>query len=96
MGPCALEVVQQVLAVQTLTHLRQAQGIIRLERTYGKTRLEAACSRALAFGDPAYRTVKKILAGGLDSRPLPVSGQTADAGAYLRGTEAFVLDITRR
>jgi len=95
-GPCVLEVVQQVLAVQTLTHLRQAQGIIRLERTYGKTRLEAACSRALAFGDPAYRTVKKILAGGLDSRPLPVSGQTADAGAYLRGTEAFVLDITRR
>ncbi|HSW61754.1 MAG TPA: IS21 family transposase [Dissulfurispiraceae bacterium] len=96
MGPSVLEAVQQVLAVQTLTHLRQAQGIIRLERTYGKARLEAACSRALAFGDPAYRTVKQILASGLDARLLSVSGGCAGTSAYLRGTETFALDIIRR
>jgi hypothetical protein len=44
-----------------LHHLRQAQGILRLADKYGGVRLEAACPRALAFGDPAYRTVKTIL-----------------------------------
>ena len=34
-------------------------------------RLEAACRRALHFDDPVYRTVKRILAEGLDAAPLP-------------------------
>jgi hypothetical protein len=41
-----------------LYHLRQVHGIIRLKDKYGKERLNAACTRANAFGDPAYRTVK--------------------------------------
>ncbi|MDP2871707.1 MAG: hypothetical protein Q8P31_04130 [Bacillota bacterium] len=95
LGPNVHEVMLRVLAVETLAHLRQAQGIIRLERTYGAARLDAACTRALAFGDPAYRTVKRILVAGLDAYTLPESAHKAGAGAYLRGTQAFTLDTRR-
>jgi hypothetical protein len=42
---------------------------VRLADQYGQRRLESACARALAFGAPQYRTVKQILAAGLDQQP---------------------------
>ena len=75
-----------------LYHLRQVHAIIRLKDKYGKERLNAACARANAFGDPAYRTVKGILEKGLDSadsyKPNMVS-----AGAFLRGPEELLLSF---
>jgi len=47
------------------------QAILRLTETVGKTRLEAACKRALHFGDPRYRRIKDILNAALDKQPLP-------------------------
>ena len=46
--------------------MRAAQGIVRLKKKYGEARLEAACQRALDYDNPRYRTVKTILAKGLD------------------------------
>lgn len=92
MGLNVLEAIRQVLAVQTLTHLRQAQGIVRLAQTYGADRLDAACARALAFGDPGYRTVKRILVNGFDLQPLPGMARETRAGAYLRGVRAFSIE----
>ena len=43
--------------------------MIRLSDKYGRSRLEAACARALSFGAPQYRTVKQILSQGLDQQP---------------------------
>jgi len=48
--------------------LRQGLCLIRLAKTYGEPRLEAACERALSFEAPRYRTVKDILKNGLDSQ----------------------------
>ncbi|MBX5465021.1 MAG: IS21 family transposase [Clostridia bacterium] len=96
LGPDVLEAVRSLLAVDTLTHLRQAQGILRLEQTYGAERLNAACQRTVAFGDPRYRTVKTILARGLDQEPLPEAPPLAKAGAYLRGREAFTFPMAGR
>ncbi|MEU4332042.1 hypothetical protein [Nonomuraea dietziae] len=51
-------------------------------------RLEAACAKALAVGDPSHRTIKGILAAETDQ-----GGQTArhagdgGAGAFLRGPQ---------
>lgn len=90
-GPAVFEAVRQVLAENTLTHLRQAQGILRLSETYGPARLDAACRRALAFGDPRYRTVKTILQSGLDRQAVPEDRPTGAVGAYLRGVGAFTL-----
>lgn len=87
------EAVEAVLEVQALHHLRQAQGIIHLAGKYDAARLNAACSRALAYGDPGYRTIKTILERGLDSQPDPVSTQEQLAGAFLRGPRALLASL---
>lgn len=73
-------------------HLRQAQGIVRQADRYGAQRLDAACARALTFGDPSYRTVKQILERGLDNQPLPqtIDGRVSGA-AMLHGRDTFAL-----
>jgi len=93
LGPHVREAVAQVLSVNTLYHLRQAQGILRLEEKYGARRLEAACERALAYGDPRYRTVKNILANGMDGRPIDIREQdgSRSVGAFLHGQQHFAL-----
>ena len=73
--PGLRRVVGELLAVNALFRLRQAQGVLRLAERYGDDRLEAACRRAIEAGDPSYRTVKGILAAGTESAavqpPLP-------------------------
>jgi transposase len=48
---------------------RSCLGILRLERRYGRERLEAACARALGAGARSYRHVDSILKHGLDRQP---------------------------
>ena len=69
-GPNCSAFIEQLLADRILERLRAAQGTLRLANTYGRVRLEAACERALAHECPQYRTVKTILAGGHDLKPL--------------------------
>jgi transposase len=49
---------------------RSCLGILRLSKTYGNERLEAACCRALGLQSFSYKSVKSILKSGLDHRPL--------------------------
>jgi transposase len=55
---------------------RSCLGLLRLARTYGDARLDAACARATAIGSPYYRSVNAILAKGLDQQPLPATPST--------------------
>ena len=64
------QLIRDLFADRVLDNLRAAQGIIGLGKKYGSTRLEAACKRALFFDNPRYRTVKSILAQGLDQVPV--------------------------
>lgn len=50
---------------------RSCLGIIRLERDYGRGRLEAACQRALVMGAMSYKSISSILKNNLD-RQLPL------------------------
>lgn len=50
---------------------RSCLGIIRLDKKYGRDRLEAACARALAVGGRSYSHVNAILQHGLDRAALP-------------------------
>ena len=70
-------------------HLRSAQGVLGLRDKYGCDRLDAACARALAVGDPAYRTIKGILAAGTEHGDKPATGAATTAGALLRGPQQF-------
>jgi transposase len=82
--------VDELLDQHHLHYLRQSQGIIRLADKYGQARLDAACQRALAYGNAHYRTIKTILEKSLEphlAEPAPPPITTV--GAYLRGPEAL-------
>jgi hypothetical protein len=92
LGPAASQVVDTLLAERPLDRLRAVQAILRLEETVGPERLEAACLRALYFGDTRYRRIKNILNAALDREPLPETAptQTARSFTFARpGTEFF-------
>jgi hypothetical protein len=71
MGPHTHQVVEHLLADRPLDRLRSVQAILALAESVGEKRLEAACRRALYYGDPHYRRIKDILNAALDREPLP-------------------------
>ena len=87
-GPACEVVIGELLAVNALFRLRQAQGILRFGQKYGDDRLDAACQRAIEAGDPSYKTVKGILAAGSEHAPLQTR-LPVDSPAWLRGPGAF-------
>lgn len=93
MGEVVEEVVAGLLQDHLLHHLRQVHGILRLGDKYGPDRLNAACRRALDYGDPRYRTVKTILEKGLDQEMAVVTPAPVAAGAFLRGPEELFAPI---
>jgi hypothetical protein len=86
-GDCH-RLIRHLFADRVLDNLRAAQGIIGLSKKYGAARLESACSRALFFDNPRYRTVKGILEKGLDQMPvaeeLHLSSTYTSAARFLR------------
>jgi len=58
------------------------QAILRLEESVGAQRLEAACARAVHFGDVRYRRIKQILNAALDRDPLPDTPVSPPARQY--------------
>ena len=73
-GEACRELVAALLSDHVLDRLGGVQGLLRLGEKHGNDRLEAACRRALHFGDGTYRRVKTILAAGLDTAPLEEHG----------------------
>lgn len=71
LGPATQQVVDQLLAERPLDRLRAVQAILGLQASVGPVRLEAACARALFYGDVRYRRIKQILNAALDREPLP-------------------------
>lgn len=94
-GPATQQVVETLLAERPLDRLRSVQGILRLEESVGATRLEAACTRALYFGDIRRHQIKAILNAALDREPLPetIPPVTQRTFAFARpGSEFFRQD----
>jgi transposase len=92
LGPATSQVVETLLGDHPLYRLRSVQAILRLEETVGAQRLEAACARALYFGDPQYRRIKQILNAALDREPLPETAPPAPARQHVfarSGVEFF-------
>lgn len=56
---------------------RSCLGIIRLDKKYGRDRLDAACARALAVNGRSYTHVESILRNGLDRTALLKSDEPA-------------------
>jgi transposase len=58
---------------------RSCLGLLRLAKSYGDERVEAACRRALTFQTCTYRSIKSILAAKLDAQPLTQDETSATA-----------------
>jgi hypothetical protein len=88
-GPSCEYLIGELLADNALYRLRAAQGVIGLADKHDPSRLEAACAKAIAAGDPSYRTVRGILAAGAERDQLPAAAGDGGAAAFLRGPASF-------
>jgi hypothetical protein len=62
------------------------------DKRYGRERLEAACSRALAIRSFSYKSVESILRKSLDQQPLVTPAKTQAAPAIhdnIRGKDYY-------
>lgn len=93
-GPATGQLIERILRERPHPEqgYRSCLGILRLERRYGRQRLESACARALAVRARSYRDVDAILKHGLDRLPLPPEEPRTEAlllHENLRGAEYY-------
>jgi transposase len=92
-GAATARVVEVILASRPHPQqgFRSCLGIMRLGKSYGTERLEAACRRALTIGACSYKSIESILKNGLDRTPLPASlpAAVAPRHANIRGPEYY-------
>jgi len=71
-GPHTQSLIENVLNSRAHPQqgFRSCLGILRLAKSYGDDRLEAASQRAVAIGGTSYRSVESILKHNLDQKPL--------------------------
>jgi hypothetical protein len=89
-GPNCHQLIRALFSHRVLDNLRAAQGVIGLGKKYGPTRLEAACSRALFFGNVKYRAVKTILNQGLDQAPINDQSNVIPLASAYTGSARFL------
>ena len=72
-GPAAATLCEQILEHRPHPEqgFRACLGIVRLARSFGPARVEAACARALEIGTFSYRSVRSILDNKLDRHAAP-------------------------
>ena len=97
-GPATAELVKRLLMEKRHPEqgYRACLGLMRLTRNHGRTRMEAACERALAVGAHRYRSVASILDKGLDRQPLVApTSRTGFAGSR-QCARSGLLPLTRK
>jgi transposase len=92
-GPCASSYIQAMLNSKRFTEqtYNACLGLLRLARSFGNERMEAACARALRGRTYNYRTIHNILSMGLDKLEQPAVPDLFSLPAHdnLRGPNAF-------
>lgn len=87
LGKSVAEAVDVLMETNALYRLRSAQGVLGLADKYGAESLDAAARRALAAGDPSYKTIKGILVAGLEDEKDEEQQSPPSAPAHLHGPE---------
>jgi len=92
-GPATASLVQNILERRAHPQqgFRSCLGIMRLGKSFGEERLEAACRRALTLGACSYKSIESILRQGLDNRALPEQQELELAIAHenIRGSDYY-------
>jgi hypothetical protein len=89
-GPATSQVVQQLLSDAVVDRLPTTRRLLKLRDRFGDARLEAACQRALRFGDASYQTVKRILESGLEPVTEEAQPIVAPAQTFVRTASELV------
>lgn len=76
------------------TYIRQAQQLLRLADKYGSSRVEAACSRALAFGLMNVRRVEGIIRQSLEQSSAPTMPSASTQKVTRLAPARFVRDAS--
>src|SRR6185312_6020268 len=92
-GPATTAVIGELLAENALFRLRAAQGVLGLAGKHNPDRLEAACAKATAAGDPSFRTIKGILAAGTETTPAARPAGAAGTPAHPHGPAQLFADV---
>jgi len=96
-GAATAQLVEKIMAARTYPEqgYRACRGIMRLGQHYEPERVEAAAQRALKFNTCSYKSVRAILAAGLD-RQQDAEEQTRQATLLvhgnIRGREYYATD----
>ena len=90
-GPACTAVIAELMEVNALFRLRATQGVLGLRDKHTPARLEAACAKAIAVGDPSYRTIKGILIAGTETtnEAGDQAGQVTHVPAFLHGPKTL-------
>lgn len=83
-GPATLQLVEELFSDPVMERLPMVRRLLRLRERFDDERLEAACARALRFGDPSYKTVKGILRKGWEDVADPKPALAPPASAFVR------------
>ena len=69
---------------------RTCLGALRLTKTFGRDRLDAACERALEINAHSYTSLHSILKNGLDRKPRTrATDEPAITHTNIRGADYF-------
>lgn len=83
-GPATARVVEELLADPVVERIHMVRRLLKLRDRYDDRRLEAACARALSFGDGSYMTIKRILQRGQEIQPSTPAPIPAPARTFVR------------
>ena len=86
-GAATVAVVAQLLSDPVIDRLPSVRRLLKLRQRYSVPQLEAACVRALHFGDATHLTVKRILGEGLENAPLAPATPSPSARLFVRSAE---------
>lgn len=92
-GPATAELASEIMRNKPHPEMgyRACLGIIRLGKKYGPERVEAAAARALSAGAASYKSVKSMLASGLDQECEEGDGERPPLPSHpnLRGPDYY-------
>jgi transposase len=77
---------------------RSCLGVLRLGKSFGDDRLEAACNRAVTLGSFTFKSVDAILKHGLDQQPLerpPAATTPKQRHENVRGSAYYTPEESR-
>jgi transposase len=79
-GPGTAKIIETILSERRHPEqgYRSCLGVLRLGKSFGDSRLEAACQRALLLGTHRYKSIESILKNGLDQQPIAALDITDD------------------